>query len=156
MGINYINTENILLYMQDIAALVSAAGCGTCSATLNLTVTCASCVVDDNTGRVGDQHHPDLPTTAECAEVIQDCGYIQQLHHSKPYTDQDSTAGAQAIARTMGLPATSVTVKSPPQLTTVQLATLSLATSTPNSPIVKSYVRIHIYKVIGELRQLNS
>ena len=46
MGINYINTENIVLYMQDIAALVSAAGCGTCSATLNLTVTCTSCVVD--------------------------------------------------------------------------------------------------------------
>ena len=46
MGINYTNTENITLYMQASAALVSTAGCGTCSATLNLTVMCASCVVE--------------------------------------------------------------------------------------------------------------
>ena len=73
MGINYTNTENITLYMQAITALVSSAGCGSCSATLSLTVTCASCVVNVSVINT-TQTSGHLPTTSERAEVVSDCG----------------------------------------------------------------------------------
>ena len=107
MGINYTNTEDITLYMQAIAA-----GCGACSATLNLTVTCASCMVDLSVINTTQTSRRLVSVLRSYKTVVMsnNCTTASQIQ-----TKINSTAGEQAIARTMGQPATSVTVKSPPQ-----------------------------------------
>ena len=71
-------------------------------------------------GRGGAE--PDLQETAERAAGLQDgCNLYSSSTAKQIQSKFNGTAGPQAIAKSMGLPAAAVTVESPPQLTVVQV-----------------------------------
>ena len=100
IGVNYSGTENITSYMQAIQTFASSSGCGNCTATLNLTVTCDSCMVDVTVL---------TQTSRRLLSVLR--GYKTDVTSYSSTTAKqiqskfNGTAGPQAIAKSMGLPA---------------------------------------------------
>ena len=151
IGVNYSGTENITHYMQAIQTFASASGCGNCTATLNLTVTCDSCIVDVV-----------VLTQASRRLLSEHRGYKTDVTSyssgtAKQIQDKiNGTAGPQAIANSMGLSAADVTVESPPQVIIVQVNAPAPPPappppSPPASPASGPNVGVIVGAVVGSL-----